>query len=113
MKLPNGDRAIVPQQKITGYLLSFNHRDGRSKAAFFSRFGFSANAWQELARSLRQHAVDHTVSGVEDSPFGTRYVVEGVIITPDERNPVIRSVWFIETDEEIPRFVTAYPLARE
>ncbi|MCX6028453.1 MAG: hypothetical protein NT169_04005 [Chloroflexi bacterium] len=113
MKLPNGDRAIVPQQKITGYLLSFNHRDGRSKAAFFSRFGFSADAWQGLAKALRQHAVDHEVSRVEDSPFGTRYVVEGVIITPDQRDPVIRSIWFIETDNEIPRFVTAYPLARE
>jgi hypothetical protein len=113
MKLPNAERASIPSQKIIGYLLSFSHRDGRSKAAFFSRFGFAADAWQRLARALRQHAVDHEVSKVEDSPFGTRYVIEGTIVTPDRRNPIIRSVWFIETGEEIPRFVTAYPLARE
>jgi hypothetical protein len=31
---------------------------------------------------------------------------------PDGRTPTIRSVWFIETGEEVPRFVTAYPLAK-
>ena len=112
MRLPNAERAVVPQPKITGYLLSLSHRDGRSKAAFFLRFGFSANVWQELAEALRQHAIAHEISGVEDSPFGTRYVIEGMILSPDGRNPMIRSVWFIEADEEAPRFVTAYPLAR-
>jgi hypothetical protein len=113
MKLPNAERAVVPQQKITGYLLSISHRDGRSKAAFFLRFGFSANVWQGLAEALRQHAIDHEIRGVEDSLFGTRYVIEGAIVTPDKRNPVIRSVWFMEIGEEIPRFVTAYPLVKE
>jgi hypothetical protein len=112
MKLPNAERAVVPQQKITGYLLSISHRDGHSKATFFLRFGFSANIWQELADALRQHAIDYEISGVEASPFGTRYVIEGMIISPDGRNPMIRSVWFIEAGEETPRFVTAYPLAR-
>lgn len=113
MRLPNAAQAVVPQQKITGYLLSFSHRDGRDKATFFSRFGFSASDWPALATALRQHAIDHGVSKIEDSPFGTRYVIEGPIITPDKRNPAVRSVWFIETGEEIPRFVTAYPLPRE
>jgi hypothetical protein len=112
MRLPNAERAAVPQPKITGYLLSISHRDGRSKAAFFLRFGFSTNVWQGLAEALRQHAIDHEISGVEDSPFGTRYVIEGMIHSPDGRNPMIRSVWFIEAGEEAPRFVTAYPLAR-
>ena len=112
MKLPNAERAVVPQQKIAGYLLSISHRDGHSKAAFFLRFGFSANVWQGLAEASRPHAIDHEINAVEDSPFGTRYVIEGVILSPDGRNPTIRSVWFIEAGEEAPRFVTAYPLVR-
>jgi hypothetical protein len=39
MKLPNHEHALVPQEKITGYLLSLTHRDGRHKAAFFVSFG--------------------------------------------------------------------------
>lgn len=112
MRLPNYALAVVPQRKITGYLFSFTHRDGRGKAEFFTQFGFSADSWQELAAALLQHAANHEVAKMEDSPFGTRYIVEGTISAPDGRTPVIRSVWFIETGEEIPQFVTAYPLRR-
>jgi hypothetical protein len=49
---------------------------------------------------------------VEATPFGTRYVIEGIISTPDGRVPLIRAVWFIETGEQIARFVAAYPLQR-
>lgn len=112
MKLPNYENAVVPQTKVTEYLLSLTHRDGRSKSNFFTRFGFSADSWEELAMALLRHAADQEVTRIEDSPFGTRYVVEGTLPAPDERAPVICSIWFIETGEQIPRFVTAYPLKR-
>ena len=35
MKLPNGDKAIVDDQKLFGYLLSTTHRDGRQHAKLF------------------------------------------------------------------------------
>jgi hypothetical protein len=40
MKLPNVAQAAVAQEKITGYLLSSTHRDGKHKAVFFMSFGF-------------------------------------------------------------------------
>ncbi len=110
MKLPNYEHAVVPKAKITEYLLSSTHREGRSKAKLFTRFGFSASAWEVLAAALLRHAADHEVAKVEASPFGSRYVVEGILYAPDGRTPAIRSVWFIETGEHIPRLATAYPL---
>ena len=71
MKLPNLESAVVPEEKIVGYLLSANHRDGRHKAAFFQRFGYSVNGWKLLANDLLKHAAIHEVAKVEDSPFGT------------------------------------------
>ena len=112
MNLPNYDKAVVPQRKVVSYLLSHSHRDGRSKAKFFTQFGFSGEAWEELAQALRQHAADHEIAKAEQTPFGTRYVIEGQITTPDGRTPLIRSVWFIATGETIPQFATAYPLKR-
>ncbi len=112
MNLPNHDKAVIPQRKLVGYLLSHTHRDGRSKAKFFTQFGFSVAAWEELAQALRQHAADHEIAKAEPSPFGTRYVIEGQITTPEGRTPLIRSVWFIATGEKIPQFATAYPLKR-
>src|SRR5438874_647252 len=112
MNLPKVDAVEIPEEKITGYLLSTTHRDGQHKAAFFLGHGFTLDAWQLLAAALRQHAANHEVAKVEDSPFGKRYVIEGTMNTPDGRSPNVRSVWFIETGEDVARLATAYPLQR-
>lgn len=110
MKLPEYKSAIVPDRKITAYLLSLTHRDGRNKAAFFMRYGFTADDWQTLSAALKRHAADHEVVATETTVFGTNYVVEGPLLTPDGRSPRVRVVWFIATGERIPTLVTAYPL---
>jgi hypothetical protein len=108
MKLPNLELATVPRPKVVDYLLSDTHRDGRHKAAFFHRFGYTVAAWERLRDDLLEHA-QHNVIAVEDSPFGTRYVIEGIIQAPDGRAPRIRTVWFKESESEVPRLATAYP----
>jgi hypothetical protein len=113
MRLPNVDEARVPQAKIADYLLSFEHEDGRSKADFFTRFGFSATEWSVMAVALKEHAKAHQVKRAEDSPFGKRYVIEGIIEAPDGRTPLIRSIWFVGHSDTSPQFVTAYPLRRK
>jgi hypothetical protein len=56
MMLPEGDRAQVDRAKITDYLLSLSHPDGRGKAAFFMLFGFRIE-------QLRNPAMADTRSG--------------------------------------------------
>jgi len=113
MKLPNGEDGVVPRAKVVDYLLSDTHRGGQHKAAFFKRFGFTAADWERLAQALREHAIEHDVTRVETSPYGQRYIIEGIIRSSDARNPLIRVVWFVELNEDTPRFVTAYPLRRD
>jgi hypothetical protein len=109
-KLPNIQAAHIPQKKIVGYLLSETHDSGRAKANFFTRLGFTAAAWETFAHALRSHASQHEIAKIESSPFGKRYVIEGPLPTPSGRVPQVRVVWFIDNEEEVPRFVTAYPL---
>jgi hypothetical protein len=112
VKLPDFNAALIPRAKIIDDLLSSTHREGRGNAAFFTHYGFSIERWEDLAAALRRHVVDHDVVRIEDSSFGTRYIVGGILSAPDDRAPLIRSVWFTETGEHAPRFVTAYPLSR-
>lgn len=109
MNLPNAINAVIPEAKVRGYLLSASHPQGRHKAAFFAQFGFSDDNWMEFSVALRSHALEHEVSTVEETPFGTRYVIEGELSGPDGRRPSVRVVWFIESDDDVPRLVTAYP----
>ncbi len=110
MKLPNSDQAIVDREKITHYLLSTSHPDGAPKAAFFNSFGFQSQNWGTLADAFRKHCTVNPVSKRVDSQYGIRYSVDGKLETPDGRNPLLRSIWVIETDSKTPRLVTAYPL---
>jgi hypothetical protein len=108
--LPNVENAEIAREKLTDYLLSLTHRDGRGKAVFFRAFGFSPDDWETLAEALRRHAAQNAVIKMEETPFGTRYVVEGPIHAPDGRTPNVRLVWFMGKDETNPRLATAYPL---
>ena len=65
------------------------------------------------AEALRSHGAICEVAKVENSPFGVRYILEGELATPDGRNPVVRSVWFIERGEYAPKLVTVYPVGRK
>jgi hypothetical protein len=109
MMLPGFASVVVSEQKIVAYLLSFSHPDGRSKALFFSRFGFRADQWLIFAEALRRHAATHEVAAMDATPFGIRYVIEGELVTPDGRSPFVRTVWFIATGDVVPHLVTAYP----
>ncbi len=109
MKLPGLGNAVVPQDKVEGYLLSLTHPVGRFKARFFARSGFSAGSWQALADALLRHAEANEVARSDDTEFGTRYTVEGPLEAPDGTRPRIRVIWFVERGRAAPRLVTAYP----
>ncbi len=112
MRLPQSESAFVPREKILDYLLSASHPRGRHKATFFTAFGFLPENWETLADAILQHAAEHDVVKAEATNFGTRFVVECIMETPDGRFPCVRTAWFVEEGEEIPRFVTAHPLRK-
>lgn len=109
MKLPDADHLRVDQEKITDYLLCTAHPDGQAKAEFFMRFGFHVNEWAVFAEAMRKHGRGHPVVKKVASTHGTRYAVDGLVESPDGRNPLIRTVWIQEPGAS-PRLITAYPL---
>lgn len=110
-KLPNYDKCIIPEAKITKYLLNLESEFGKSKARFFLAFGFTLEAWTVMADALKQHAATYDVSEtIVRDRFGINYVVEGTLTTPDRRNPQVRVIWAIDRGNDIPRLVSAYPL---
>lgn len=112
MKLPNARLAIVPERKLTHYLLDPAHPAGGSKARFFLQSGFRSSDWQRLSAALRKQAQEHEVIEAEETPHGTRYVIDGKLEAPDGARLNVRSVWYIHLGRKAPRFVTAHPLPR-
>jgi hypothetical protein len=112
MRLPNAESARVEREKITDYLLSTTNQRGRNKAVFFLSFGFSTDHWQGFAEALRLQATDLEVVKVVETVHGLRYHVDGVLETPDGRNPQVKTVWQMDVGSDFPRLITAYPQRR-
>jgi hypothetical protein len=108
-RLPHLDRAVVPETKIVDYLLSVRHPGGRAKARFLENFGFHARDWHVLRDALVAHATANDIAASRQTPFGTRYEIDGPLPTPDGRNPIVRVVWFVEAQETVSRLVTLVP----
>ncbi len=108
--LPDADLVRVDRAKVVDYLLSRTHPDGRSKAEFFTRFGFKVENWQVLADALGAVGISNPVTAVVQSPHGTRYTVDGPMQSPYGRTPRIRTVWIVAPGHPGPGLVTAHPL---
>lgn len=113
VKLPLANQAEVPKAKIVLYLLNPEHRRGKSKARFFVSRGFNVEHWEDMAGALRRHAAENEIAKEETTPLGVRVVVEGGMAMSDGTVAEVRSIWFIEHGEPIPRLVTAYPLPKK
>ena len=109
MELPNKSRAHVPPEKVTEYLLSETHAVGKSKAKYFRSYGFNDENASDLADGLLAIAQNAPVESSERSPYGTKYIIDGDLETPNGDMIPVRTVWIIETDDDTPRLVTAYP----
>jgi len=110
MELPNKFKAHIPASKIAGYLLSETHAVGKSKARFFRSLGFNETNVRKLEHGLLNIAQAEAVEEIIKAPHGTKYVIDGSLETPKGVMIRLRTVWIIETGEDGPRFVTAYPL---
>ena len=108
-QLPNIESAQVDQSKVMDYLLNTEKMPSAAKARFFKSFGFQADSWEQMAAALVDQARRNSVVKEHESRFGTKYKIEGIIKTPDGRNPRIWTVWQIDKDHLAPRLITAYP----
>lgn len=100
---------LVAEAKVVDYLLNPEHPQGKSKAQYFARFGFSREDYVVLLEALLSHPDDNDVVRVQDNDFGAKSTVQCQVKTPDGRDPCILSVWFLERGSGIQRLVTAYP----
>lgn len=112
MKLPNVEKASVPERKITHYLLDPAHPAGGGKAVFFLRFGFVREDWHRLAEALLRHARENDVTAVDQTPHGARCVIDGPMTAPDGTILNVRSAWFIGPNAEAPRFANGASIAK-
>jgi hypothetical protein len=107
MKLPNGDNAIIPTEKLIGYCLNPEHSSGKHKARVFaSVLGITADNADDLRALIVTAAVEGEVIQQENTEFGELYKVDWAI--PDLESTVLRTLWEISLTQPNPRLISAF-----
>jgi hypothetical protein len=106
MQLPNGERAVVPIEKLHDYCLHPIHRVGSHKAHVFeSVLGLTA----ALAEDLQQRLLAVTRTGEAllgmQNAYGQRYIVD-FEMTTTVGTALVRSTWIILVNEDVPRLTS-------
>ncbi|ELR99569.1 2-amino-4-hydroxy-6-hydroxymethyldihydropteridine pyrophosphokinase [Gloeocapsa sp. PCC 73106] len=99
--------AIIPDDKITKYLLIL--RDHNDKSKFLAKAGFDQNNPQELKTAIYQ--LIKTSVAIEDSnnEYGTFYRVEGELIGINQRNLLVTTIWLKRKIDNKFQFITLKP----
>ncbi|MGO9741795.1 MAG: DUF6883 domain-containing protein [Roseiarcus sp.] len=109
-RLQNGDRAVLDIRKIEDYCLDPLHPVGRNKARVFRD---ALGIERSEAGALREEFLEavRTVAGVPAGAdkWGPRWSVD-VPISRQDRRAVVRTIWMVRVDEDVPRFVTCWVL---
>ena len=106
-KLPNGERALIPMEKLTDYCLNPDHARGKDKARVFaSVLGITRDRAHELADLVRHAARDGDITQEASTIWGQYYRVDWAM--PSRVDVVLRTIWEIAPGEEIPRLVSVF-----
>jgi len=104
------DRVFIHPNKLVRYLLDLKSPRGRGKANFFiNDCGFSQENPEVLKNALQQHPLNASLEEKPPEDDGWKFRFVCCIQTPSGRDFCITSVWKIDRDGGIPRFITAYP----
>lgn len=110
MYLPNRNKAYISKEKVTAYLLSTSHPIGKHKAVFLTKIGFEPSKPNTLVKALKQLVQETTVTEIINTEFGTKYIIDGNIRSPNKNSYLLRTIWMLENNSDTAYLVTAYPL---
>jgi len=105
VKIPND--AIIPEQKITQYLLVFKAKDDKSK--FLAQAGFTQENPDLLDTAIRDLA--NKVEAVVDdqNEYGIFFLVIGEINGTENRKLSVITVWLQRAIDQKFQFITLKP----
>jgi hypothetical protein len=107
VKLPNGDKAEIPIQKLVGYCLNLNHSSGKHKAKVFaSALGITADNFEVLYELIQKAALEGEIIQENTTEFGRQFKVDWII--PETNNIKLRTIWEISNINCNPRSISAF-----
>ena len=107
--LPKRKKAIIADEKITGYALNKEHANGKNKAiAFEKHLGYNVNNKELLLKEVKRGLGKYKANQRKDTNHGTPYDVRMKVKGANGNYAKVAVGWLMEHGSEVPRLVTIY-----
>ena len=108
MRMPNGEQAVVTDEKLFGFLLNTGHDEQAGHAVLFARLlGIDGSNAEVLRSALLSAAATGDATLGKRSPYGQKYEIRFSMTGP-RGSFTILSIWMISRGGTTPRLVTAF-----
>jgi hypothetical protein len=106
--LVNGDKAIIPSDKLTRYALDPNHPRGGDKARVFkAALGYDQSSYGGLDKQIRVGIQrEHAEPGASNE-YGSQFSVD-IPVTGPAGSAIVRTGWIYDKSSDVPRLTTAF-----
>ncbi len=109
--LPFGEKAIVSLEKLTEYVLSETHEEGKNKARVFRNLlEITKDDACKLKEMIQTAVLVNEAKEGKIDRFGKRYSVDFEVKSPTNEVVTIRTGWIVRNDSPYPNFVTCFVL---
>ena len=105
MRIP--EDLIIPDSKITQYLLVFKKRNDKSR--FLAQAGFTQENPEDLTLAIQKQAIDREAIEEKSNEYGTFYQVQGELIGVNNISLSVVTVWLQRQIDGKFQFVTLKP----
>ena len=107
--LPKRKKAIIPDEKLTNYILNKEHETGGDKAIAFEKYlGYNKDNKELLVKEIRSGLEKYKTlprkETIHGQPFGVNMRLRGA----NGQYAEVKTGWQIDKGKENPRLVTAY-----
>ena len=105
MRIP--EDLIIPDAKITQYLLVFKTRNDKSRS--LAQAGFTQENPEDLTLAIQKQAIDREAIEEKSNEYGTFYQVQGELIGVNNISLSVVTVWLQRQIDGKFQFVTLKP----
>lgn len=105
MRIP--EDSIIPDAKITQYLLVLKARNDKSR--FLAQAGFTQDNPEDLRLAIQRQAIDKEAIEEKRNEYGTFYQVEGELVGVNGVSLSVVTVWLQRQIDGKFQFVTLKP----
>ena len=99
--------ALLAPEKFHGYLLK--KMVDNDKSVFLESAGYTIDKWKLLVDDIRGQLLPLDAILTRETPFGNMYEICGTLTGPNRKVLKVVSIWMIETESKVTKFITLYP----